>query len=548
MREKRESVWSHVVEWVFLATVGVCVGVLATLIELGTDLFYDFRSGLCTAQLGLDETSCILNYGEQGFSTWHDLLLPYLPYVSGKGSLIFISATLAGLSALLIRSYHPESAGSGVPEVMLALQGKLNDESKSKLFGPLAFVIKSVGLVLAAGSGLKIGYEGPFIHLAFCVSFNLGRTVFINPIDVSQFGSACAAAFAVAFVSPFGGCLFIAEELLLFQKTTPNTLMKMAWSALLAVSTIRALHPYLNSGTLLFEIEDIMSWHWAEIPAICMLGAISSFGGIVFSRCYVALKQLRTRHVLWNASGVSETVIVSTITTLLCSSSVLLSVSYAELIENLVVSCSTRNTEHVLCADLYSSNMTDTFKTILHLLYAAIVSLVLSIISTPLRVPSGTFIPSFANGALIGRLWVSCLIAFLSFLQQSNLPILRSIDTLQCISQATCLQPQLYALVGACAFLSGVTNSWFSIAVLSVELTGRLRHTVPLVFAVLSAKAIGNWTQSQGLYTTLLALHPLSQPLAPREIILSHPLEIRSDDFGFRDERTHLLKHDAGFV
>ena len=76
--------------------------------------------------------------------------------------------------------------------------------------------IKSLALCLAVGSGLSIGKEAPFVHIACCVGNVIPR--FFSKFHRNEakkreiLSAAAAAGFCVAFGSPVGGVLFSLEE------------------------------------------------------------------------------------------------------------------------------------------------------------------------------------------------------------------------------------------------------------------------------------------------------------------------------------------------
>lgn len=108
-------------------------------------------------------------------------------------------------------TYYP-AAGSGVAEVKVILSGFV-------LHGYLGFktlIAKSFGLVLSVGSGLSIGKEGPYVHVATCIG-NISCRIFAkyNENDGKRrevLSAAAASGVAVAFGAPISGVLFSLEE------------------------------------------------------------------------------------------------------------------------------------------------------------------------------------------------------------------------------------------------------------------------------------------------------------------------------------------------
>ncbi|KAG5639396.1 hypothetical protein H0H81_002928 [Sphagnurus paluster] len=125
------------------------------------------------------------------------------------------------------------AAGSGIPEIKTILSGFV---IHGYLGGRVLFT-KSVGLALSVASGLSLGKEGPFVHIASCIGNIISRFFgkyennegelqshyFMNELLICSLAkrrevlsAACAAGVAVAFGAPIGGTLFSLEEVSYF--------------------------------------------------------------------------------------------------------------------------------------------------------------------------------------------------------------------------------------------------------------------------------------------------------------------------------------------
>lgn len=107
--------------------------------------------------------------------------------------------------------YYP-AAGSGVAEVKVILSGFV----VHGYLGVQTLVLKTLALVLSVASGLSLGKEGPYVHIATCVG-NIACRFFPkyhhNDGKRREVLSASAASgVAVAFGAPIGGVLFSLEE------------------------------------------------------------------------------------------------------------------------------------------------------------------------------------------------------------------------------------------------------------------------------------------------------------------------------------------------
>ena len=70
-----------------------------------------------------------------------------------------------------------------------------------------------------------------------------------------------------------------------------------------------------------------------------------------------------------------------------------------------------------------------------------------------------------------------------------------------------CVVPGFYAIIGACAFLGGVTRMTVSLVVIMVELTGGLSYSVPLMCAALVSKLVGDALVGEGIYDAHIKLN-----------------------------------------
>lgn len=107
--------------------------------------------------------------------------------------------------------YYP-AAGSGVAEVKVILSGFV----VHGYLGVQTLVVKTLGLILSVASGLSLGKEGPFVHIATCIG-NIACRMFskYNHNDGKRrevLSASAASGVAVAFGAPIAGVLFSLEE------------------------------------------------------------------------------------------------------------------------------------------------------------------------------------------------------------------------------------------------------------------------------------------------------------------------------------------------
>jgi chloride channel 3/4/5 len=117
------------------------------------------------------------------------------------------------------------------------------------------------------------------------------------------------------------------------------------------------------------------------------------------------------------------------------------------------------------------------------LIYGTLAKLVLTIITFGIKVPSGVIIPALDAGALFGRLLGQYVGG---------------------------ISPGIFAMVGAAAFLAGVSRMTLSLCVIMFELTGELDYVLPHMVAILVAKWVADAVGKEGVYD--LAQNVLGHP------------------------------------
>ncbi|KAI9785098.1 MAG: hypothetical protein M1816_000509 [Peltula sp. TS41687] len=138
-----------------------------------------------------------------------------IPPANGAGSDAYIKQD--DLQAHSSQSYFT-AAGSGVAEIQLILNG-------SGLRGYLSaktFVVKTLALILSAASGMSLGKEGPYIHLATCISDIVAGLFGFNRSDQHHetLRAGAASGLSVAFGAPVSGVMFALEDLGFWNKYT----------------------------------------------------------------------------------------------------------------------------------------------------------------------------------------------------------------------------------------------------------------------------------------------------------------------------------------
>jgi chloride channel protein, CIC family len=104
------------------------------------------------------------------------------------------------IAVLLVFRYAPETSGSGIPHLKAVLH-RLRELSWIRVL-----VVKMASGVLAIGSGLALGREGPTVQIGGAVGDGIGRQLKVSLSD--RLTLTAGAGLAAAFNAPLSGLGF----------------------------------------------------------------------------------------------------------------------------------------------------------------------------------------------------------------------------------------------------------------------------------------------------------------------------------------------------
>jgi CIC family chloride channel protein len=142
---------------------------------------------------------------------WREQLVTWSHRQPGWGLLVpvAVAALATALARYLVRRLAPDAGGSGIPRVEAVV--RLGSEPDP----PVLLPVKFLGGLLAIGSGLALGREGPTVQIGATLASTLsGRFGLRDEEERVLVAGGAAAGLATAFGAPFGGAVFILEEVL----------------------------------------------------------------------------------------------------------------------------------------------------------------------------------------------------------------------------------------------------------------------------------------------------------------------------------------------
>jgi chloride channel 3/4/5 len=185
-----------------------------------------------------------------------------------------------GLSSETPPMVYYSAAGSGVAEVKVILSGFV----LHGFLGLKTLIVKTFALMLSVASGLSLGKEGPFVHIAACVG-NIACRLF-SKYDHNDgkrreiLSAAAASGVAVAFGAPIGGVLFSLEEASYFFPA--KTLFRTFFCCITAALSLKFLNPYGTNKIVMFEVRYVTDWEFFEMVPFIGLGILGGAAGALF--------------------------------------------------------------------------------------------------------------------------------------------------------------------------------------------------------------------------------------------------------------------------
>ncbi|ETN39852.1 uncharacterized protein HMPREF1541_06078 [Cyphellophora europaea CBS 101466] len=388
-------------------------------------------------------------------------------------------------------SIYYSAAGSGVAEVKVILSGFV----LHGYLGLRTLTLKLIALIFAVASGMSLGKEGPYVHVATCIG-NVACRLFpkysLNDGKRREVLSASAASgVAVAFGSPLGGVLFSLEEVSYY--FPPKTLFRTFFCCIASALSLKFLNPYGTGKIVLFEVPYVSDWRIFELFCFVFLGAAGGVLGALFIKASRFWAKTFRRIRIIKEYPMVEVLLVALITGLISFWNRYTRLPVAELLFELASPCDTTSSTG-LCPDK------DGIPAVIgYLCVAFVVKAFLTIITFGIKVPAGIYVPSMVVGGLMGRI-MGHVVQYVvlhnpGFFLWSECPADGELES--------CITPGVYALVAAGATMCGVTRLSVTLAVILFELTGSLDHVLPFSLAVLCAKWTADAVEPLSIYDLL---------------------------------------------
>jgi chloride channel protein, CIC family len=362
-------------------------------------------------------------------------------------ALTFACAAATATSAWMVRRYAPKASGSGIPHVEAVLRGELPQ-------APFRLIpVKFLGGLLAIGSGLALGREGPSVQMSASIAHLVGKLFNRNWADCRVLLAAGAGAgLATAFNAPIAGAIFVLEELV--RRFEPRIAIAALGASATAISVSRV---FLGDASD-FHV-DTLAYAGAETrPLYFVLGAVAGFMAIVYNRALLATIAVAGRF----NHGPPEL--------------------RAALVGALVGILAWFAPEMVGGGDQITQQTLTGVGTLVTISLIFLLRFGLASVSYAAGTPGGLFAPMLVLGAQIGLMFgILCQMAF---------PDLN-------------IQPVGFAVVGMAAFFTGVVRAPLTGIVLVAEMTANVTMLLPMLGACFIAMLVPILLGNPPIYDSL---------------------------------------------
>ncbi len=402
--------------------VGVVAGLIASAFRYSLHLLGEWRAGFLEQQTtgGIE-------------SMWVPVLMVSLG---------------AGISVWMVRTWSPASAGSGIPQ----LKGVLLHLRRMNWWSIL--LVKFFGGLLAMGSGLALGREGPMVQMGGASGKMVGRMLGMTQAErFILIAAGAGAGLSAAFNAPLAGLIFVLEEI--SRAFTPVVF----FAGLLATVAADTVSRFMlgQEPVLRVELLDIPSL--LVFPVFLVVGSVAGVLGVVFNRGLLGSLRLFDHTKSWPAWAVG--LIVGVL------------VGSVGWFFPTMLGSGHGVTEQALAGDLAIGAIVVFF----------VIRFFMTMVSYGCGAPGGIFAPVLVLGALLGLA--------VGLLAQKYYPV--AIE-----------QPQVFAVVAMAAFFTAVVRAPLTAIILILEMTNSYSLMLPLLGACLTAYMVAEGMGDRPIYEVLM--------------------------------------------
>jgi len=372
-----------------------------------------------------------------------------------KWWLFLVTPALFLAAYAIVKKYAPYSRGSGIPQVMAAidLANPKDNHKVPKLLSIKVIIVKIISSLLMAIGGGAIGREGPTIQIAGSVFRKVNQWIPDSWPKISRRNmimTGAAAGLAAAFNTPLGGIVFAMEEL---TRTHIRYYRTAIFSAVI-ISGLTAqyfLGPYLYLGYP--NVSNLSPYIFLGVAFVAMLTGLT--GSAMCKLMLAIFRWKKNFSVRQNGLYVVVCALVMVTIALFVTTDIL------------------GSGKELMNTVLFSANKRIEW-------YTPVVRVLGSVLCFTTGAAGGVFAPALGSGASVGAM----VAGWFSF-SDTNTNIL--------------------ILAGMVGFLTGVTRTPFTSAILVLEMTNSHNVIFHLMLAGMIASVASLSVDKHSFYDHLKA-------------------------------------------
>jgi chloride channel protein, CIC family len=374
-----------------------------------------------------------------------------LAHTNAEWGWIFpILYTMAGavFSVFITRRFAPEAKGSGIPHLEAVLH------RISELNWKRVLPVKFFGGIIAIGSGLALGREGPTVQMGGAIGDAISRFLKVSERErLTLISAGAGAGLAAAFNAPLSGLIFVLEEV-------RRDFQPIVFGAAFVAAVIADIVARMGSGQFpVFIIPSYSVPPLASLPIFALMGLIAGLLGVFFNRTLLLSINLYSK--IPGKFFPFAVAITGGFVGLVGWFSPVLIGSGHTLAE-------TAMKNEVLLASI-------------PLFF--IIRIILTTTNYGIGAPGGIFAPLLVLGSLIGLAIGQIAHNFVP----NAVPI-----------------PAVFAVVGMAAYFAAIVRAPLTGIMLIVEMTGNYSLMLPLLVSCFCAYAVAEFTKDLPIYEALL--------------------------------------------
>jgi chloride channel protein, CIC family len=383
------------------------------------------------------------------------------PYgLGGFALLVVLCAAAAWIAAWLVRRFSQQAAGSGIPHVENVLRGKAPPAHASLL------LVKYFGGLLAIGSGLALGREGPSVQMGATIGNLCGEALGLDwRLRRVLLACGAGAGLAAAFNAPVAGAVFVLEELV------RQFELHIAIAALGASATAIFVSQAILGTAPDFHVEELAFADPKASAVYFLFGAIAGAAGVAYCKLLLGGMSLAEK-IDRQAPGLTAILVGALVGVL------------AWFAPNLVGGGEQLTQQALLGPQPLAA-----------LFLVFLLRFGLATASYATTTPGGIFAPLLVLGAQLGL--ICGQIAKLAF-------------------TGLYLQPVAFALVGMAAFFTAIVRAPLTGIVLVTEMTADATLLLPMLAASFCAMILPTLARQPPIYDSLRDRAAPERPAEPR--------------------------------